>query len=96
VLFVQSLQLVIGNFGLSYDQEQVQMAIWAILAAPLLASVDLRTIRPESKALLQNKGAIAINQDALGIQGRHIYKVDNILQVVHTHVPLPLCCFIGL
>jgi len=69
------LQLVIGNFGLSYDQERVQMAIWAVVAAPLIASVDLRNVRPESKALLQNKGAIAINQDALGIQGRRIYKV---------------------
>ena len=76
---MQCLQLVIGNFGLSYDQERVQMAIWAVVAAPLIASVDLRTIRPESKALLQNRGAIAINQDPLGIQGRRIYKVDRVL-----------------
>jgi len=75
MLFVYSLQLVIGNFGLSYDQERVQMAIWAIIAAPLIASVDLRKIRQESKALLQNKGAIAINQDLLGIQGRRVFKV---------------------
>ena len=51
------------------------MAIWAIVAAPLLASVDLRNIRAESKALLQNKGAIAINQDPLGIQGQRVHKV---------------------
>jgi len=51
------------------------MAIWAIVAAPLIASVDLRTIRPDSKAILQNKEAIAINQDPLGIQGRRIFKV---------------------
>ena len=51
------------------------MAIWAIIAAPLLASVDLRTVRPESKALLLNKGAIAVSQDPLGIQGRRIQKV---------------------
>ena len=38
-------------------------------------SVDLRTIRAESKALLQNKAAIAINQDALGKQGKRIAKV---------------------
>jgi len=55
------------------------MAVWAILAAPLIASVDLRKIRPEAKALLQNKGAIAVNQDPLGIQGRRIYKVDCVL-----------------
>lgn len=51
------------------------MAIWAILAAPLLMSVDLRTIRPEYKAILQNRKIIAVDQDPLGIQGRRIYKV---------------------
>lgn len=73
------LQLIIGNFGLSYEQSKVQMAIWAILAAPLLMSTDLRTIRPEYKAILQNKKIIAIDQDKLGIQGRRIYKVSVIL-----------------
>lgn len=54
------------------------MAIWAILAAPLLMSVDLRTIRPEYKAILQNKKIIAVDQDPLGIQGRRIYKVSDL------------------
>lgn len=66
--------LIIGNFGLSYEQSKTQMALWAILAAPLLMSVDLRTIRPEYKAILQNKKIIAVDQDPLGIQGRRIYK----------------------
>lgn len=69
------MQVLIGNFGLSHDQERVQMAIWSILAAPLLISLDLSNVRPEAKALLQNKGAIAINQDSLGIQGQRISKV---------------------
>lgn len=69
-------QLLIGNYGLSDDEERVQMAIWSIIAAPLFMSVDLRSIRPESKALLLNKRAIAINQDPLGIQGRRIIKVS--------------------
>lgn len=51
------------------------MAMWAIFAAPLLMSVDLRTIRPDYKAILQNRKIIAVNQDRLGIQGRRIYKV---------------------
>jgi hypothetical protein len=38
--------LIIGNYGLSYGQSQTQMAIWSILAAPLIMSVDLRTIEP--------------------------------------------------
>lgn len=75
ITFFFCLQLIIGNFGLSYEQSKTQMAIWAILAAPLLMSVDLRTIRPEYKAILQNKKIISVDQDPLGIQGRRIYKV---------------------
>uniref|UniRef100_T1GXA4 Alpha-galactosidase n=1 Tax=Megaselia scalaris TaxID=36166 RepID=T1GXA4_MEGSC len=62
--------LLLGNYGLSYEQSKTQMAIWAILAAPLLMSTDLRAVSPEIKAVLQNKDIIAVNQDALGIQGK--------------------------
>ncbi|KAI9553546.1 hypothetical protein GHT06_021464 [Daphnia sinensis] len=70
--------LIIGNFGLSYDQSRAQMAMWAILASPLFMSVDLRTIRPEMKAILQNKNVIAVNQDELGIQGKRIFKKSGV------------------
>lgn len=45
------------------------------MAAPLFMSNNLRNIPAESKALLQNKRVIAINQDPLGIQGTRIFKV---------------------
>ncbi|XP_047210255.1 alpha-galactosidase A [Girardinichthys multiradiatus] len=61
--------LVIGNFGLSHDQQESQMALWAIMAAPLLMSNDLRDICPRSKELLQNRRIIDISQDPLGKQG---------------------------
>jgi len=70
--------LIIGNFGLSYDQSCAQMALWAIMASPLLMSVDLRTIRPEFKAILQNQEIIAVNQDPLGVQGRRLHKGDGV------------------
>uniref|UniRef100_A0A131YC88 Alpha-galactosidase n=1 Tax=Rhipicephalus appendiculatus TaxID=34631 RepID=A0A131YC88_RHIAP len=70
--------LVIGNFGLSYDQSRAQMAIWAIIAAPLLMSNDLRRMRPEFKQILQNRAIIAVNQDPLGIMGRKIRVEDGI------------------
>jgi len=54
------------------------MAIWSILAAPLLMSVDLRTIRPEFKAILLNPHVIAVDQDPLGIQGRRVYKKSGV------------------
>lgn len=67
--------VIIGNYGLSWEQQRTQMALWSIMASPLIMSVDLRTIKPEPRALLQNRGAIAINQDVLGIQGRRIKKL---------------------
>ncbi|XP_062998135.1 alpha-galactosidase A [Elgaria multicarinata webbii] len=69
--------LVIGDFGLSCDQQVTQMALWAMMAAPLLMSNDLRRISPRAKALLQNKEVIAINQDPLGKQGYRITKDGN-------------------
>ena len=67
---------MIGNFGLSRDQQITQMALWAIMAAPLLMSNDLRHISLEAKALLQDKDVIAINQDPLGKQGYRLRKVQ--------------------
>lgn len=69
--------LVIGNFGLSWEQAVTQMAMWAIMAAPLFMSNDLRHMKPEAKWLLQNKEVIAINQDPLGKQGYRITKDKN-------------------
>uniref|UniRef100_V9L252 Alpha-galactosidase n=1 Tax=Callorhinchus milii TaxID=7868 RepID=V9L252_CALMI len=69
--------LVIGDFGLSRDQQVSHMALWAIMAAPLLMSNDLRHIDPEARALLQNTGAIAISQDPLGIQGQRTSQVSS-------------------
>ncbi|XP_060805700.1 alpha-N-acetylgalactosaminidase isoform X2 [Amyelois transitella] len=66
--------LLIGNFGLTIDQARVQMAVWSILAAPLLMSTDLATIRPEFKEILLNKDIIAIDQDKMGKQGLRVWK----------------------
>ncbi|XP_039346578.1 alpha-N-acetylgalactosaminidase-like isoform X4 [Mauremys reevesii] len=73
--------LIIGNFGLSYEQSKVQMALWAILAAPLFMSSDLRTISEDAKYILQNKLLIYINQDSLGIQGQRIMQICGLITV---------------
>lgn len=62
-------QLVIGNFGLSESEEEAQMALWSIWAAPLYMSNDLRSISESSLAILQNRNLIAVNQDKLGVLG---------------------------
>lgn len=46
---------MIGNSGLSIDQSRTQMAIWAILAAPLMMSHHLKYTAQEMKQILLNK-----------------------------------------
>eukprot|EP00095_Tigriopus_kingsejongensis_P002201 maker-scaffold2190_size19107-snap-gene-0.6 protein:Tk02201 transcript:maker-scaffold2190_size19107-snap-gene-0.6-mRNA-1 annotation:"Alpha-N-acetylgalactosaminidase" len=66
--------LIIGNFALSLEQSRLQMALWAVLAAPLIMSNDLRSIRPEFVDILQNRNVIKVNQDPLGHQGRRVFQ----------------------
>lgn len=53
--------------GLNTAQSQMQMGMWAVLAAPLLMSNDLRNLSSSARSILLNKEAIAINQDPLGM-----------------------------
>ncbi|VVC36751.1 Aldolase-type TIM barrel,Glycoside hydrolase superfamily,Glycoside hydrolase, family 27 [Cinara cedri] len=66
--------LVIGNYGLTVDQSKSQMALWAVLAAPLFMSNKLNAIGPEFKEILQNRDVIAVSQDALGMQGYRVFR----------------------
>ena len=54
---------------MSVDEAKFQITIWSILAAPLIMSNDLRTIKNEYKVLLLNKEVIAVDQDILGKAG---------------------------
>lgn len=56
-----------GNEELTLGQARVQMAVWSILAAPLLMSNDLRKIKPEFKEILLNRKIIAVDQDPMGM-----------------------------
>ena len=58
--------LEIGNEGLSLAECRTQMSMWAMLAAPLLAGNDLRTMTPAIRDVLTNPAVIAIDQDSLG------------------------------
>jgi len=61
--------LVIGAGCLSHDEEQTQMAIWAISASPLIMGNDVRRVPKQSRELLLNRAAIAVSQDRLGRMG---------------------------
>jgi len=65
--------LEVGNGGMNRDEYRTHMALWAILAAPLLAGNDLRTMTAETKELLTNAEVIAVDQDAKGVQGHRLW-----------------------
>lgn len=63
--------------GITLDQSKAQIAVWAIMASPLILSVNIHQITPDFKAVLQNEHVIAINQDPLRIPGYKYEKVIN-------------------
>ncbi len=65
--------LEVGNGGMKKDEYRTHMALWAILAAPLLAGNDLRSMNAETHDMLTNREVIAVNQDKLGKQGRRVW-----------------------
>jgi len=74
--------LIIGNYALSVDQARTQMALWCIMAAPLLMGNDLRNLDSKMKEILLNAEVIAVNQDALGVQG---WRVGQSKDFCHEH-----------
>ena len=54
------------------EEYRTQMSLWAILAAPLIATNDLTQMTPDTKALLTNKDLIAIDQDRAGKEGDRV------------------------
>jgi alpha-galactosidase len=67
--------LEVGNGGMNGDEYRTHMSLWAMLAAPLLAGNDLSKMNPDTLAILENRDAIAIDQDPLGIQGDRLSAV---------------------
>lgn len=66
--------LEVGNGKMTDTEYRSHFSLWAIMAAPLMAGNDLRSMRPEIRDILTNKEVIAVDQDALGQQGRRVRK----------------------
>src|SRR5437879_6115998 len=66
--------LEIGNGHMNRAEYRTHMALWALLAAPLLAGNDLRDMSAETKELLTSSEVIAVDQDSKGIQGHRCWQ----------------------
>lgn len=67
--------LQVGNLK-DEAQNRTHFALWCILAAPLMAGNDLRSMTESVKTALTAREVIAINQDSRGIQGYRVVKED--------------------
>jgi alpha-galactosidase len=70
--------LEVGNGGMTDTEYRTHFSLWCLLAAPLLAGNDLRTMSPETLAILSNREAIAIDQDILGRAGQRVAADDGV------------------
>jgi alpha-galactosidase len=64
--------LEIGNGGCTTEEYRTQMSMWSIMAAPLIAGNDIRTMSQTTKDILLNSEVIAVDQDPAGIQGTKV------------------------
>lgn len=64
--------MLIGLNGLTDEEYRTHFALWAMSASPIVLGNDLRAMSAPVKAILMNREVLAIDQDALGVQGRRV------------------------
>ena len=73
--------LEVGNGGMTDDEYRAHFSLWAIMAAPLIAGHDVRSMSLATKEILTNREVIAVDQDSLGSQGMLVWESPPELQV---------------
>ena len=64
--------LLVFKGNMTTVEYRTYFSFWSLLAAPLMASNDLRDMPKEILEILTNREVIAVNQDRLGMQGRKV------------------------
>ncbi|GIJ57093.1 alpha-galactosidase [Virgisporangium aurantiacum] len=62
----------VGRGGMTDTEMRSHFALWAVLASPLIAGNDLRSMSTQTLAILGNRNLVAINQDTLALQATQI------------------------
>jgi alpha-galactosidase len=60
--------LEVGNGHMTAVEYRTHMSLWALVAAPLLAGNDIRSMTPAIRQILMNTDVIAVDQDPRGAQ----------------------------
>jgi len=62
----------VGRGGMTDTEMRSHFALWAVLASPLIAGNDIRSMNSATQTILSNPNLIAINQDSLGLQATQV------------------------
>jgi alpha-galactosidase len=62
----------VGRGGMTDTEMRSHFALWAMLASPLIAGNDIRSMNSATQTILKNQSLIAINQDSLGLQATQV------------------------
>ncbi|MCC2977086.1 glycoside hydrolase family 27 protein [Sphingomonas sp. PL-96] len=66
--------LEVGNGGLSDVEYRAHFSLWAMMASPLIAGNDVAAMSSATRDILLNRDVIAVDQDALGVQGHRVVR----------------------
>ncbi|MCU7729370.1 RICIN domain-containing protein [Actinoplanes sp. KI2] len=62
----------VGRGGMTDTEMRSHFSLWTIMAAPLIAGNDIRSMTSATQTILKNQNLIAIDQDSLGLQATQI------------------------
>jgi len=69
--------LEIGNGNMTNDEYTMHFSLWALAKAPLIIGCDVREMDKDTMRIISNAEVIAVNQDALGVQGHRVIKASS-------------------
>jgi alpha-galactosidase len=65
--------------SLTESEQRAHFSLWAMLAAPLVAGNDVRTMSDQTRAILTNRDVIAVDQDPLTAQATALPRDNRVL-----------------
>ena len=62
----------VGRGGMTDTEMRSHFALWSVMASPLIAGNDLRSMSAQTLAILGNRNLVTINQDPLAVQATQV------------------------
>ncbi|MFF3574298.1 glycoside hydrolase family 27 protein [Nocardia jiangxiensis] len=67
------------QYSLTPAEQRAHFTLWAMLAAPLIAGNDVRTMSAQTRAVLTDRDVIAVDQDPGSVQGAFLPTDDRVM-----------------